>query len=198
MSRDLNTEISCISGLVLVVALSHRAPELQRPSLDENRHTFIWFPFENPKKHSDLSSLQTSSLRSFQLPMVSLSALQFPHTNNARTKWLNANLTQYYFFVHLSRSPKKRKLVPIIINSRNVRAISQTMATIFGCGSEKELKNRAKYNFHQFINYAWTQTRQKASESGCKGEFCCCSLMIFKHLEKKSEHVLKWAYVLMS
>lgn len=45
---------------------------------------------------------------------------------------------------------------PIIINSKNVRAITQSVATIFRVELFRgvKLENRAKYNFHQFINYA--------------------------------------------
>lgn len=38
--------------------------------------------------------------------------------------------------------------MPIIINSKNVQAITQSVE------KKTELENRAKYNFHQFINYA--------------------------------------------
>lgn len=47
-------------------------------------------------------------------------------------------------------------LVPIIINSRSVRAITQSVATI------SFMENRAKYNFCQFINYARADANEGA------------------------------------
>lgn len=44
--------------------------------------------------------------------------------------------------------------MPIIINSKNVRAITQSVYEKKREKEQKKLENRAKYNFHQFINYA--------------------------------------------
>lgn len=52
------------------------------------------------------------------------------------------------------------------INSRNVWAITQQRGSNFSCWIffGGKLENRAKYNFHQFINYAWAQTGENKNK----------------------------------